>query len=186
MFEALSHAIEARDPATRGHGARVAVLAEAIALRLGWGTEQIDDLRLGCRLHDVGKLAISPRVLRKPGPLDEVELRLVRTHPLVGARLLGAIGRARAALPYVLYHHEHWDGGGYPTGRVGDGIPLEARLLAVADAYDAMTSPRPYRPAVSHAEALDEVERCAGTQFDPEIAGLFVEAWTTRRLPVAS
>jgi HD-GYP domain-containing protein (c-di-GMP phosphodiesterase class II) len=186
MLDALSHAIEARDPATRGHGARVTALAQAIAVRLGWGEARIEALRLGARLHDVGKLAISMRVLAKPGPLDELELRLVRTHPLVGARLLGVAGPGRVALPYVLYHHERWDGDGYPTGRAGEDIPLEGRVLAVADAYDAMTSTRPYRPALSPEHALEEIDRCAGTQFDPAIAGLFLEAWTTGRLPVAS
>jgi HD-GYP domain-containing protein (c-di-GMP phosphodiesterase class II) len=186
VLDALTHAIEARDPATRGHGTRVTALAQAIAVRLGWDDARIDALRLGARLHDVGKLAISMRVLTKPGPLDEVELRLVRTHPLVGARLLGAVGPGRVALPYVLYHHERWDGGGYPTGRAGEDIPVEGRVLAVADAYDAMTSTRPYRRALSPEHALEEIESCAGTQFDPGIAALFVEAWATGRLPVAS
>jgi HD-GYP domain-containing protein (c-di-GMP phosphodiesterase class II) len=186
MVEALAYAIEARDPATRGHGTRVTMLAEAIAVRLGWDDVRIEGLRLGARLHDVGKLAISTRVLAKPGPLDEHEVRLVRTHPLVGARLVGAVGGRLAALPYVLYHHERWDGGGYPTGRAGEDIPLEGRVLAVADAYDAMTSNRPYRRAVSSERALEEVERCAGTQFDPAVAALFVEAWAAGRLPVAS
>ena len=186
MLEALTLALEARDPATRGHGTRVAHLAEAVAVRLGWDAARVEALRLGSRLHDVGKLAISPRLLAKPGPLDERELRIVRTHPLVGARLVGAGLSARTALPYVLYHHERWDGAGYPTGRAGEEIPLEARLLAVADAYDAMTSPRPYRRAVSAFLALEEIERCAGSQFDPSIATLFVETRAAGRLPVAS
>jgi HD-GYP domain-containing protein (c-di-GMP phosphodiesterase class II) len=186
MLDVLWQAIEARDPATRGHGARVSALAEAIALRLGWGEARLEALRIGGRLHDVGKLAISLHILRKPGPLDEVELRLVRTHPLVGARLIGAAGSARAALPYVLYHHERWDGSGYPTGRAGDDIPVEARVLAVADAYDAMTSARPYRGAVSAEEALDELDRCAGSQFDPEMARLSVEALEAGRVPLAT
>jgi HD-GYP domain-containing protein (c-di-GMP phosphodiesterase class II) len=186
MLEALSNASEARDPAMRGHGARVTVLAEAVAVRLGWSPDRIDALRLGARLHDVGKLGISLRVLTKPGPLDELELRVVQTHPLVGARLVVAAGQVRTALPYVLYHHERWDGGGYPTGRSGEEIPLEARVLALADAYDAMTSTRPYRRAVSGEQALEEIERCAGTQFDPAIAELFVEEWAAGRVPVAS
>jgi HD-GYP domain-containing protein (c-di-GMP phosphodiesterase class II) len=186
MLEALAHAIESRDPATRGHGVRVTALAEAIAVRLGWDEVRLEALRLGARLHDVGKVAISTRVLTKPGPLDELEVRVVRTHPLVGARLVGAVGNVRAALPYVLYHHERWEGGGYPTGRAGEDIPVEARVLAVADAYDAMTSTRPYRLAVSAERALEEVDRCAGTQFDPEIARLFVDACSAGRLPVAS
>ena len=186
MLEALSHAIESRDPATRGHGVRVTALSEAIAVRLGWNWSRIHTLRLGARFHDVGKLAISLRVLTKPGPLDESEVRLVRLHPFVGARLLAAAGGDHGVLPYVLYHHERWDGTGYPTGRAGEDIPLEARVLAVADAYDAMTSTRPYRRAFSPEKALEEVERCAGAQFDPAIAGLFFEVWQAGRLPVAS
>jgi HD-GYP domain-containing protein (c-di-GMP phosphodiesterase class II) len=186
MLERLAAAGELRDPATRGHGARVTALALAIAVRLEWEGDRLEALRLGAELHDVGKLAISTRVLGKPGPLDEIELRLVRTHPLVGARLVRSARLGLVALPYVLYHHERWDGAGYPTGRAGDQIPLEARVLAVADAYDAMTSTRPYRRALSPERALEEIESCAGTQFDPAIAALFVEAWSAGRLPVAS
>jgi HD-GYP domain-containing protein (c-di-GMP phosphodiesterase class II) len=186
MLDVLTAAIESRDPATRGHGARVSALAEAVAERLGWDERRLQLLRLGGRLHDVGKLAISLQVLRKPGPLDEVELRIVRTHPLVGARLVGAAGSMRATLPYVLYHHERWDGGGYPTGRAGTDIPVEARLLAVADAYDAMTSVRPYRLPISGDRALEELDRCAGTQFDPELVRVFVAAWAGGRVPIAS
>ncbi len=186
MLDALSHAIEARDPATRGHGARVGALAQAIAVRLGWNETRLEALRVGARVHDIGKLAISMRVLAKPGPLDEVEVRLVRTHPLVGARLVAGAGPGRAVLPYVLYHHERWDGAGYPTGRAGEDIPLEGRVLAVADAYDAMTSARPYRRPLPPERALEEIESCAGTQFDPALAALFVDAWTQGRLPVAS
>jgi HD-GYP domain-containing protein (c-di-GMP phosphodiesterase class II) len=184
MVEALAHAIEARDPSTRGHAARVTVLAEEVAVRLGWGRERLATLRLGALLHDVGKLAVSSRVLRKPGPLTDAELRLIRIHPLAGARLIGRSPVARPAVPYVLYHHERWDGEGYPTGLAGRGIPLEARVLAIADAFDAMTSTRPYRLAVRPEEALAEVDRCAGTQFDPEVAELFLEVWDPGRLPL--
>lgn len=186
MLDALSDAIEAHDPATRGHGVRVAVLAEAIAVRLGWDEPRLAALRVGGRLHDVGKLAISPLVLAKPGPLDEGELQLVRAHPLAGAHLVWSGEITRAALPYVLYHHERWDGHGYPSGRAGRAIPLEGRVLAVADAFDAMTSTRPYRRALPFDRALEELARCAGSQFDPEIAEVFVGAWHAGRLSIAS
>jgi HD-GYP domain-containing protein (c-di-GMP phosphodiesterase class II) len=175
MLSVLSRAIEARDEYTRGHSARVTAIADAIARRLGWDEERLDLLQLGGPLHDVGKLAISDDVLRKPGRLDDDELAQIREHPRLGARMLLRMAAFRGALPYVLYHHERWDGTGYPTGRAGEQIPLEARVLAVADAFDAMTSDRPYRPALSREEALAEVERCSGTQFDPEIVRIFLD-----------
>jgi putative nucleotidyltransferase with HDIG domain len=175
MLSTLSRAIEARDPHTRGHSARVTAIAEAIARRLGWDEERLELLQVGGPLHDIGKLGISEEVLAKPGRLDERELAQIREHPKLGARILMRVATLRCALPYVLYHHERWDGGGYPTGRAGEEIPLEARVLAVADAFDAMTSDRPYRPALGRDEALAEVARCAGTQFDPEIVRIFLE-----------
>jgi putative nucleotidyltransferase with HDIG domain len=175
MLSVLSRAIEARDPYTQGHSARVTALAESIALRLGWSEERLALLHVGGPLHDIGKLGVSDDVLSKPGRLDDDELAQIREHPKLGARILLRIAAFRQAIPYVLYHHERWDGTGYPTGRAGEEIPLEARVLAVADAFDAMTSDRPYRPALSRAEALDEVSRCAGTQFDPEIVRIFLE-----------
>ncbi len=175
MVPMLSRAIEARDAYTRGHSARVTKLAEAVARRLGWSEERLASLRVGGPLHDIGKLGVSDDVLRKEGRLDEEEFAQIREHPKIGARILLRVTAFREALPYVLYHHERWDGSGYPTGKAGKEIPLEARVLAIADAFDAMTSDRPYRRALTRAEALAEVERCAGTQFDPEIARVFLE-----------
>jgi HD-GYP domain-containing protein (c-di-GMP phosphodiesterase class II) len=186
MLSVLTGAIEARDPYTRGHSARVTELAEAIARRLGWSEERLDGLRVGGSLHDVGKLAVSDAVLCKEGRLEAHELAEIREHPKAGARLLFRLAALREAIPYVLYHHERWDGTGYPSGRAGEEIPLEARVLAVADAFDAMTSDRPYRRALSHAEALAEVERCAGTQFDPAIARLFLELFGDTERPATA
>jgi len=171
----LSAAIEARDPYLRGHSSRVTAYAEALARRIGWAGQKIEELKLGGSLHDVGKMSVAEHILRKPGPLTDAEATALRRHPAEGVRLIAGIERFRPALPYVLFHHERWDGAGYPTGRRGREIPVEARILAVADAFDAMTSDRPYRPALSHDEALAEVERCAGTQFDPQIARIFLE-----------
>ena len=187
MLSVLSRAIEARDPHTRGHSARVTALAESIALSLGWSEERLALLHVGGPLHDIGKLAISDEVLSKPGRLDEDELAQIREHPKLGARLLLRVAAFRQALPYVLYHHERWDGTGYPTGRAGEQIPVEARVLAIADAFDAMTSDRPYRRALSREEALAEVERCSGTQFDPQIVQVFLELFAeAERLPAAA
>ena len=170
----------------RGHGARVGTLAEAIALRLGWGGERLRRLRLGARLHDVGKLAVADDLWHKPGRLTDDELARVQEHPTAGARMLARVGELRFALPYVLFHHERWDGGGYPTRRAGHAIPLEGRILAVADAFDAMTSPRSYCAPLEAAAALAEIEACAGTQFDPLVAGIFVELARRHEAPLAA
>src|SRR5258708_23848781 len=170
MLAALTDAIEARDPYTRGHSARVAELAVTLGEALGWTPARLDVLRLGGLLHDVGKLAIASEVLSKPQSLDPDELDAVRAHPVAGVALLEAFPAAHPALECVLFHHERWDGTGYPTGRAGQDIPIEARVLAVADAYDAMTSTRPYRPALGSGDARIEIARCPGTQFRPTLA----------------
>ena len=172
------------DPSLGGHAARVGAHAELIARRLAWDDERIDDLRLGAALHDVGKVSIRPEVLQKPGALDDDELAQVRAHPVEGAWLISGVRSLIPALPYVLFHHERWDGSGYPTRRAGAEIPLEGRIMAVADAFDAMTSLRPYRSAMAVDDALDEVARCAGSQFDPEIAKLFLQAWNEAALEI--
>jgi HD-GYP domain-containing protein (c-di-GMP phosphodiesterase class II) len=188
MLAELSEAIEARDPYTRGHSARVTALADAIARWLDWDEEQLRTLQIGGPLHDIGKLSVPGRILRKPGPLTPEELNEIRAHPEAGARLIEPIDPARCALPYVLHHHERWDGGGYPHRLAGAAIPIEARVLAVADAFDAMTSNRPYRRALGNDEALSEVDRCAGSQFDPEVVRAFLQVWGTGpiRLPEAA
>jgi putative nucleotidyltransferase with HDIG domain len=172
---ALSTVIEARDPYARGHSSRVALLAYSLARRIGFDARSLARLRLGGLLHDLGKLEVPESVLLKPGPLTESELVQMRRHPAAGARILRALGAGQEALPCVLYHHERWDGFGYPSGRIRDEIPLEARILAVADAFDSMTSTRPYREARPAPDALNELERCAGSQFDPFLVGAFVE-----------
>ena len=174
MLVGLCEAIDAR-PYMKGHGSRVSALAEAIALRLGWNADRIRRLRIGALLHDVGKLAVADTIWDKAERLNERELREIRRHPNAGARILSRQPEFRFAIPHVLFHHEHWNGGGYPQGRRGAAIPLEARVLAVADAFDAMISPRPYRPALPVRDSLAEIDRCAGTQFDPVVATIFVE-----------
>jgi HD-GYP domain-containing protein (c-di-GMP phosphodiesterase class II) len=168
--------MEVCDPALASHAARVGANAEAVARRLGWDEDRLDALRLGAALHDVGKVNVRPEVLGKAGVLDEHELAEIRTHPVEGTWLIAGVPSLTPALPYVLFHHERWDGWGYPTRRAGSAIPLEGRILAVADAYDAMTSLRPYRPSLSAEEAAEEILRCAGTQFDPEVVDAFIDA----------
>lgn len=185
MLGSISRALEERDQ-TQGHGARVAALAEPLAYRLGWDDRRVAGLRFGAPLHDIGKIAVRREVLVKAGPLTLDELGEIHAHPRAGAELVLPLASARAALSYVLFHHEWWDGSGYPVGMHGRSIPEEARLLAVADAFDAMTSPRPYRHALTHVRALQEVERCAGTQFDPQLAELFCDVWSSQTVAAAS
>jgi HD-GYP domain-containing protein (c-di-GMP phosphodiesterase class II) len=174
-FLALSRAIESRDPYARGHGVRVTHYALAVARRLGCTSRELDAIRLGGPVHDIGKLSIPDGVLLKPGPLDEDEQEIVRAHPASGAKLLRGIRTLADGLGCVLHHHERWDGGGYPAGLARDEIPFEARILTVADAFDAMTSSRPYRPALARAAAIAELERCVGSQFDARVAVAFAE-----------
>lgn len=177
LLAIFSAALEARDPYLVGHSSRVTTFAESLALTLGWRVERLEGLRLGGSLHDVGKIAVNADVLRKPGPLTGSEIRQIQAHPVAGAQLIDRVEGLRAALPYVLHHHERWDGTGYPHGLAGEEIPLEARVLGVADAFDAMTSARPYRAALTVDAALGELQRCAGTQFDPMLARSFVDGW---------
>src|SRR6185503_6588703 len=176
----------ARDPSTAAHCTRVTLLAARVAVWMGWDDDRLRKLALGGPLHDLGKVMISERILNKRGPLEPEEVAEIRKHPAAGARLIGPVWPAQEALPYVLYHHERWDGGGYPTGRRGTQIPEGARLLAVADAFDAMTSTRPYRRALPMSRALGEIERCAGTQFDPSFARAFLDAWSAGALADAA
>ena len=180
----LSAAIEARDPYAKGHSSRVTVFAQAMARRIGLDKERVSILRLGALLHDIGKLAVPSSVLLKRGPLTESEFGQMRRHPMAGARMLQTLGAPETILPVVLHHHERWDGTGYPDGRKGEEIPIEARILCIADSFDAMTSTRPYRAPKSPEDALAELERCAGTQFDPELVAAFTAAWAEAGLGV--
>ena len=177
MLPTLARTLEAHDPYARAHAARVTALAEVLVERLPGTAPRLETVRLGAPLHDIGKIWVPKSILCKPGPLNEAELARVREHPAVGAGIVRAVPAVSAALPYVLYHHERWDGRGYPTGRAGRAIPLGARVLAVADAFDAMTSERPYRHALGAEYALEEIERCSGSQFDPAVVRAFVSAW---------
>ena len=164
----LAKAVDARDAYTGSHSERVADLAARIAVRVGADAETVELTRLAASLHDLGKLAIPEEILRKPGPLTEPERLVLERHPQIGFRMLESLGVDPVA-DWVLHHHERWDGMGYPDGLGSEEIPLGARIIFVADAYDAMTSDRVYRGRLTDDEALAELDRCAGTQFDPEI-----------------
>jgi diguanylate cyclase (GGDEF)-like protein/putative nucleotidyltransferase with HDIG domain len=168
----LAHAVDARDAYTGSHSYMVGELAARVARRMGLDGEAVELTRLAGSLHDLGKLAIPEEILRKPGPLNEAERLVLERHPQIGYRMLDSLGVEPVAT-WVLHHHERWDGNGYPERKAGGEIPLGARILFVADAYDAMTTDRVYRGRLSHDRAIAELERCAGTQFDPEVVAAF-------------
>jgi diguanylate cyclase (GGDEF)-like protein len=167
---ALSQAIQEREPDLSTHLDQVVLLAAAVARRMGLPDTDIADVARAAALHDVGKLAIPDAILQKPGPLSDDEAALMRTHTLVGERILAAAPSLHAASRIVRHSHERWDGGGYPDGIAGESIPLGSRIVAVCDAFDAMISDRCYRRALAVEDALDEIDRCSGTQFDPRAA----------------
>ncbi len=178
----LANAIEARDAYTHAHMHRLSAYAKALAAELGWSTEELEVLEFGAILHDIGKIYIPEAVLLKNGSLSPAEQEHMKRHPEVGARMIRDIPYLAAAVPMVLYHHERWDGKGYPEGLAGDDIPLGARVLAVADAFDAMTTNRPYREALSGEAAYQEILRGAGKQFDPEIVEALKRCWQSGKI----
>jgi uncharacterized membrane protein len=173
-IRALALAVEAKDPYTHGHSLRVQAWASALGRELGLGEDQMHTLEYAAELHDIGKLAVPDRILRAERSLTNDEWTLVRQHPWRGVQMIQHIEFLKPALQIILYHHERMDGRGYPEGRSGEAIPLESRILAVVDSYDAMTSLRPYRPALSHEEASSELRRCSGTQFDADYVETFL------------
>jgi diguanylate cyclase (GGDEF)-like protein/putative nucleotidyltransferase with HDIG domain len=170
----LAKAVDLRDTYTGSHSARVAELAARVAARLGLDREQIELSRLAGSLHDLGKLAIPEEILRKPGPLTGPERLVLERHPQIGFRMLDSLGIDPVA-KWILHHHERWDGTGYPDRLPGPEIPLGARIIFVVDAFDAMTSDRVYRGRLTPDHALAELERCAGTQFDPNVVAALAE-----------
>ena len=172
-LRALSSALSAKDYYTLGHTARVAAYALLVGKELGWSLERLHQLEEVAYLHDIGKIAVSDRVLLKPGPLTDQEWRLMREHPVVGSEIIQGV-LPDEFVAAVRHHHERFDGGGYPDGLIGAGIPQIARLLCVVDSYDAMSSRRPYREALTFPQCLAEIERCSGSQFDPEMAAAFL------------
>ncbi|HYP47727.1 MAG TPA: HD domain-containing phosphohydrolase, partial [Thermoleophilaceae bacterium] len=176
----LADAIEAKDPFVRSKSDRVSRYVAAVAERLGFDQGQRERLVFAALLHDVGKIGISERILLKPGPLTDQERTLCELHPRIGSRIIENVPGLSEMMPAVLHHHERYDGSGYPSGLKGEEIPLEARIVCVADSFSAMTSKRPYRDGMSAAWACEELKRCAGSQFDPKVVALFVDEVQSR------
>ena len=176
-IEALAAALVARDSATEGHCQRVTGITLLVAERLGIEGLELKALHYGAMLHDIGKIGIPDAILRKPGQLTEEEWALMRQHPQLGERIIAGIDFLRSAVPVVLYHHERWDGSGYPFGLSGEAIPLGARIFSVADTFDAMISNRPYRRGLPFERALAEIRRVAGSQLDPAVVEAFEQAF---------
>jgi len=172
---ALAATVDAKDHYTYGHSKKVSKYATGIAEALGYSQERIATLRAAALLHDIGKIGVSDRVLMKAGPLSDEDWEPIRSHPKLGVAILKHVESLSGCLAAIQYHHERYDGTGYPAGLKGENIPLDARIMAVADSYDAMTSLRPYRQGkFTQEQALAELKRCAGAQFDPKIIEVFV------------
>lgn len=176
-IKSLADALEVKDPYTHGHSIRVSRYSTVIANALGLPTEYVRQIELGGRVHDIGKIGVREAVLNKPGPLTDEEYAHIMTHPVVGWRILSPLfDENPIALTVVRSHHERFDGRGIPDGLRGEDIPLEARIAAVADTFDAMTSVRPYRPGAPVAATVSELRRCSGTQLDPRCVDAFLTA----------
>lgn len=174
-IEALSTAVDAKDHYTRGHSDSVTRYSVALAQKMGLSKEETENLRAAALLHDIGKIGTPDAILRKPGPLKIDEWHIIEDHPRIGSEILEKVQQLNSIVPAVRHHHERFDGLGYPNGLSGKSIPLISRIIALADSYDAMTSERTYRKALSSEDAIEEIKRCAGTQFDPDLIDMFVE-----------
>ena len=174
-IKGLANSIEARDNYTSGHTDRVLKLSEAIAKHLNWTDKQIEYLYMGCTLHDIGKLGVPDSILNKPDILTDSEREQMQKHPELGMKIIDGIDLFKAAIPYIISHHEWYDGSGYPNGLKGEEIPIEGRLLTVADTFDAIISDRPYRKGRSMEIAISELTKYSGIQFDPYIVNKFIE-----------
>jgi len=172
----LAAAIDAKDPYTRGHSERVARYAIAIGKNMTLPAKEMNNLRISALLHDVGKIGIDDRILRKPGALSDEEFEIMKGHPEKGAAIMSGVAQLIDIIPGMKYHHEKWAGGGYPDGLTGEEIPVQARIVAIADTFDAMTTNRPYQKAMELAYVIEKIKSFAGTRFDPRVVDAFVRA----------
>jgi putative nucleotidyltransferase with HDIG domain len=175
-IESLNAAVDAKDPSTAGHSQRVEEIALRIGRELGFEPARLELLRIGALFHDIGKLAVPDAILLKPARLTRQEFEVIKRHCNDGARIVDRFGPLRPVVSIIRHHHEHWSGAGYPGGLEGETIPIEASIVGVADAWDAMTTNRPYKATLSVEEAREEVERCRGTQFRPDVVDALLSA----------
>jgi putative nucleotidyltransferase with HDIG domain len=180
VIGALLGSLEAKDRYTEGHSAATMFHAVAVAAKLGLGVDEVAAVQLGALFHDIGKIGIPDGILRKPDRLTDEEWVEMRLHPMIGANLLAHVPNLEKVRPIVLAHHERYDGTGYPNGLAGNQIPLAAQIIAVADAFEAMTSSRPYRPAMSRESALAELRAVAGKQLNPLVVDVFIDVLRER------
>jgi putative two-component system response regulator len=171
----LAQAVEAKDAYTEGHLRRLRSYGEQLAIAFGLSPSEVRAVRYGGILHDIGKIGVDEAIIRKPGPLTPEEAAQMRRHPEIGAQIISQMRFAPEVAPIINGHHEYWDGSGYPRGLKGEQIPIGARIITIVDAYDAMTTDRPYRAALSIEEAVRRLRAARGTQFDPELLEVFLE-----------
>jgi putative nucleotidyltransferase with HDIG domain len=188
-IRALAEAIDAKDPYTRGHSERVATYSASVAREMGLAAVEVERIRLSALLHDVGKIGVDDRIIRKPTALTEDEFEAMKTHPIKGAAIMSAIPQLADVIPGMKYHHEKWSGGGYPEGLVGEKIPMQARIVSVADTYDAMTTTRPYQKAMELDYVVERIRQFSGVRYDPVVVAAFLRAYEKGNLapiPVTS
>ena len=182
-IRAIANSVEARDPYTKGHSHRVGQIARAIAEELGWSEEEMELIDWGGMLHDVGKIGIHDAILNKPGKLNDEEYEAIKSHPVIGAQIVKDISFLKPVIPYILEHHERYDGKGYPQGLAGENISIKGRVLAVADVFDAVTTDRTYHKALDPEVAFKEIiAQNALSQFDPKVVDAFERAWLSGKI----
>jgi putative nucleotidyltransferase with HDIG domain len=184
IVQALTAALDAKSSYTRGHSDRVAELSWAIARESGMADQEAESARLAGHLHDIGKIGIPDTIIGKPGALEAEERATMKRHTVIGSSLVEQVAQLRSFAPSVRGHHERWDGSGYPDGLAGEAIPVESRIICIADSFDAMTSARSYRDRIEADAAVEEIRRCAGAHYDPKYVAAFERLFFAGELPL--